>query len=161
MLVHFVYTEGFSVSQLPNAVVSNLAGSSLWTFALKECYQYLFEDLWAFTKAKHGDRCKNSLFNAFFHVDRLHDISHEDKSYGIQAPQKRSFFCNQEAVAIVQDIMDAEAASRKLIHEAYARGSSDNITCIVVRFKNSWEHVEVWMSLSWSCFYQVEDWIVL
>ncbi|RVW21150.1 putative protein phosphatase 2C 11 [Vitis vinifera] len=59
------------------------------------------------------------------------------KSYGIQAPQKRSFFCNQEAVAIVQDIMDAEAASRKLIHEAYARGSSDNITCVVVRFKNS------------------------
>ncbi|CBI19933.3 hypothetical protein VitviT2T_027942 [Vitis vinifera] len=44
---------------------------------------------------------------------------------------------NKEAVAIVQDIMDAEAASRKLIHEAYARGSSDNITCVVVRFKNS------------------------
>ncbi|OAY58377.1 probable protein phosphatase 2C 11 isoform X2 [Manihot esculenta] len=43
----------------------------------------------------------------------------------------------QDAVALVQDITDAEAASRKLIQEAYARGSSDNITCIVVRFDNS------------------------
>lgn len=35
---------------------------------------------------------------------------------------------------MVQDITDAEAASRKLIEEAYAKGSSDNITCMVVRF---------------------------
>ncbi|KAE8683444.1 putative protein phosphatase 2C 11 [Hibiscus syriacus] len=41
---------------------------------------------------------------------------------------------NQDAVASVQDVTDAEAAARKLIKEAYARGSSDNITCIVVRF---------------------------
>ncbi|KAL3504325.1 hypothetical protein ACH5RR_034166 [Cinchona calisaya] len=44
---------------------------------------------------------------------------------------------NKDAVAIIQDIIDAEAASRKLIEEAYARGSSDNITCVVVRFENS------------------------
>ncbi|XP_015575386.1 probable protein phosphatase 2C 11 [Ricinus communis] len=44
---------------------------------------------------------------------------------------------NQDAVALVRDIADAEAASRKLIQEAYARGSSDNITCVVVRFDNS------------------------
>ncbi|KAF6167183.1 hypothetical protein GIB67_029821 [Kingdonia uniflora] len=44
---------------------------------------------------------------------------------------------NKEAVAIVQSIEDAEAASRKLVHEAYARGSSDNITCVVVRFERS------------------------
>ncbi|KAI5650448.1 hypothetical protein M9H77_36453 [Catharanthus roseus] len=43
---------------------------------------------------------------------------------------------NKDAVALVQDIMDAEAASRKLIEEAYLRGSSDNITCVVVRFEN-------------------------
>lgn len=43
----------------------------------------------------------------------------------------------QEAVTIVQDIKDAEAASRKLIEEAYSRGSSDNITCVVVRFENT------------------------
>lgn len=44
----------------------------------------------------------------------------------------------QEAVTIVQDIKDAEAASRKLIEEAYSRGSSDNITCVVVRFESTW-----------------------
>jgi len=44
---------------------------------------------------------------------------------------------NQDAVSIVQNIKDAEAASRKLIQEAYARGSSDNITCVVVRFENT------------------------
>ncbi|WOG81992.1 hypothetical protein DCAR_0101151 [Daucus carota subsp. sativus] len=43
-------------------------------------------------------------------------------------------FSNKDAVAMVQDISDAEAASRKLIEEAYAKGSSDNITCMVVRF---------------------------
>ncbi|XP_051150044.1 probable protein phosphatase 2C 11 [Andrographis paniculata] len=43
---------------------------------------------------------------------------------------------NKDAVNIVQDITDAEAAARKLIEEAYARGSSDNITCIVARFEN-------------------------
>ncbi|XP_058189422.1 probable protein phosphatase 2C 11 [Rhododendron vialii] len=46
---------------------------------------------------------------------------------------------NKDAVTIVQDIKDAEAASRKLIQEAYARGSSDNITCVVVRFENTRE----------------------
>ncbi|CAN4121158.1 unnamed protein product [Withania somnifera] len=44
---------------------------------------------------------------------------------------------NKEAVTIVQDIKDAEAASRKLIEEAYSRGSSDNITCVVVRFESA------------------------
>ncbi|ONH89745.1 hypothetical protein PRUPE_8G013300 [Prunus persica] len=41
---------------------------------------------------------------------------------------------NKDAVALVQDIADAEEASRKLIQEAFARGSSDNITCVVVQF---------------------------
>ncbi|WVY92701.1 hypothetical protein V8G54_031789 [Vigna mungo] len=41
---------------------------------------------------------------------------------------------NNEAVSLVQNITDAEVASRELIKEAYARGSSDNITSVVVRF---------------------------
>lgn len=45
----------------------------------------------------------------------------------------------QEAVSLVQNIKDAEAASRKLTEEAFARGSSDNITCLVVRFETE-EH---------------------
>ncbi|OMO57172.1 phosphatase 2C (PP2C)-like protein [Corchorus olitorius] len=44
---------------------------------------------------------------------------------------------NKDAVALVQDVTDAEAAARKLIKEAYSRGSSDNITCVVVRFDSS------------------------
>lgn len=36
---------------------------------------------------------------------------------------------------MVKEITDAEAAARKLIEEAYAKGSSDNITCVVVRFE--------------------------
>ncbi|KAL3339783.1 hypothetical protein AABB24_028412 [Solanum stoloniferum] len=43
---------------------------------------------------------------------------------------------NEETVTLVQDIKDAEAASRRLIEEAYSRGSSDNITCVVVRFES-------------------------
>ncbi|KAK6115623.1 hypothetical protein DH2020_007892 [Rehmannia glutinosa] len=43
---------------------------------------------------------------------------------------------NKDAVTIVKDIADAEAASRKLIEEAYGRGSSDNITCVVVRLED-------------------------
>ncbi|KAL1561187.1 protein-serine/threonine phosphatase [Salvia divinorum] len=42
---------------------------------------------------------------------------------------------NKDAVNIVQGIPDAEAASRKLVEEAYGKGSSDNITCLVVRFE--------------------------
>ncbi|KAK6938333.1 PPM-type phosphatase-like domain [Dillenia turbinata] len=41
---------------------------------------------------------------------------------------------NKDAVEIIKDIKDAETAARTLTKEAYARGSSDNITCIVVRF---------------------------
>ena len=42
----------------------------------------------------------------------------------------------QEAVGIARAIDDSEAAAKKLSEEAYGRGSMDNITCIVVRFKH-------------------------
>jgi protein phosphatase 1L len=41
----------------------------------------------------------------------------------------------QEAVALVQPVHDAERAARRLDEEAYSRGSSDNISCVVLRFK--------------------------
>lgn len=44
---------------------------------------------------------------------------------------------NKEAVAIVHGISDCEAATRKLVEEAFSRGSNDNITCVVVRFEKS------------------------
>jgi len=40
----------------------------------------------------------------------------------------------QEAVSMIKPIQDAEEAAKRLMQEAYQRGSSDNITCIVVRF---------------------------
>jgi protein phosphatase 1L len=41
----------------------------------------------------------------------------------------------QEAVHLVKDIQNAEAAAKRLTEEAFQRGSNDNISCIVVRFK--------------------------
>lgn len=44
---------------------------------------------------------------------------------------------NQEAATIVRDIQDAEKAARKLTEEALCRGSNDNISCVVVKFRPS------------------------
>lgn len=43
-------------------------------------------------------------------------------------------FAMQEAVAMTRSIQDPEEAAKKLLQEAYKRESSDNITCVVVRF---------------------------
>lgn len=40
----------------------------------------------------------------------------------------------QHAVAFVKGEVGPEAAARKLTEIAFARGSTDNITCIVVEF---------------------------
>lgn len=40
----------------------------------------------------------------------------------------------QDAVSLVRMEDEPEAAARKLTETAFTRGSSDNITCIVVRF---------------------------
>ncbi|AES73518.1 putative protein-serine/threonine phosphatase [Medicago truncatula] len=41
---------------------------------------------------------------------------------------------NEEAVGMIKPIEDAEEAAKRLMQEAYQRGSADNITCVVVRF---------------------------
>ncbi|XP_019708050.1 probable protein phosphatase 2C 59 isoform X2 [Elaeis guineensis] len=41
---------------------------------------------------------------------------------------------NEEAVEMIKPIEDPEQAARRLMQEAYQRGSADNITCVVVRF---------------------------
>ncbi|XP_059663874.1 probable protein phosphatase 2C 59 [Cornus florida] len=41
---------------------------------------------------------------------------------------------NEDAVAVVKPIEDTEEAARRLMQEAYQRGSADNITIVVVRF---------------------------
>ena len=40
----------------------------------------------------------------------------------------------QEAVGMIKVIEDPEEGARRLMTEAYQRGSADNITCVVVRF---------------------------
>ncbi|KAL6629831.1 hypothetical protein ACP70R_029596 [Stipagrostis hirtigluma subsp. patula] len=41
---------------------------------------------------------------------------------------------NEEAVAMVKPIQNPEEAAKRLLQEAYQRGSSDNITVVIVRF---------------------------
>eukprot|EP00268_Persea_americana_P058947 TRINITY_DN7176_c0_g1_i1.p1 TRINITY_DN7176_c0_g1~~TRINITY_DN7176_c0_g1_i1.p1 ORF type:complete len:325 (-),score=89.50 TRINITY_DN7176_c0_g1_i1:492-1466(-) len=41
---------------------------------------------------------------------------------------------NEEAVSMIKSIEDPEEAAKRLMQEAYQRGSADNITCVVVRF---------------------------
>ncbi|CAN6451033.1 unnamed protein product [Victoria cruziana] len=41
---------------------------------------------------------------------------------------------NEEAVSMVKSVDDPEGAAKRLMQEAYQRGSADNITCVVVRF---------------------------
>ncbi|XP_010247126.1 PREDICTED: probable protein phosphatase 2C 59 isoform X1 [Nelumbo nucifera] len=41
---------------------------------------------------------------------------------------------NEEAVSMIKSIEDSEQAAKRLMQEAYQRGSADNITCVVVRF---------------------------
>ncbi|KAJ8430218.1 hypothetical protein Cgig2_006726 [Carnegiea gigantea] len=47
---------------------------------------------------------------------------------------------NEEAVAMVKPIQDSEEAAKRLMQEAYQRGSADNITCVVVRFLGNHNH---------------------
>lgn len=42
----------------------------------------------------------------------------------------------QDAVTLAQSEEEPEAAARKLTDTAFARGSADNITCIVVKFRH-------------------------
>lgn len=41
----------------------------------------------------------------------------------------------QDAVALIKDVAEADKAAERLVHEAYQRGSNDNISCVVLKFK--------------------------
>jgi protein phosphatase 1L len=41
----------------------------------------------------------------------------------------------QDAVALIKDVAEADKAAEQLVHEAYLRGSNDNISCVVLKFK--------------------------
>lgn len=42
---------------------------------------------------------------------------------------------NEDAVSLIRGMSDAEAAAKKLSEEAFTRGSADNISCLIIRFK--------------------------
>ncbi|PIM97451.1 Phosphoprotein phosphatase [Handroanthus impetiginosus] len=46
---------------------------------------------------------------------------------------------NEEAVSMTKPIKEPEAAAKRLMQEAYQRGSGDNITIVVVRFLGNQE----------------------
>lgn len=43
--------------------------------------------------------------------------------------------CTQEAVTLVQGIPDAQRAVRRLVEEAYSRGSMDNISAVIIKLR--------------------------
>lgn len=43
--------------------------------------------------------------------------------------------CCQDAVALVKDIKEADKAAHRLVEEAFQRGSNDNISCVVLKFR--------------------------
>jgi protein phosphatase 1L len=43
---------------------------------------------------------------------------------------------NQEAVSMIESLVDPEEAAMLLTGEAYRRGSADNITCVIIRFSH-------------------------
>lgn len=46
---------------------------------------------------------------------------------------------------MVRPMADAEASARKLTAEAFAKGSNDNITCIVIRFESSYVYETLYL----------------
>jgi protein phosphatase 1L len=43
---------------------------------------------------------------------------------------------NQEAVSMIESLVDPEEAAMVLTDEAYRRGSADNITCVIIHFSH-------------------------
>ncbi|GAX74792.1 hypothetical protein CEUSTIGMA_g2239.t1 [Chlamydomonas eustigma] len=63
-------------------------------------------------------------------------LRHEDEFLILASDGLWDVFTNEDAVALARSIEDPEQAAKKLTEEAYSRGSMDNITCIVIKFKH-------------------------
>lgn len=63
------------------------------------------------------------------------DLTTEDETAILASDGLWDVVSNQDAITLIKDIKDAEAAAKKLTEEAFSRGSNDNISCIVLRFK--------------------------
>ncbi|KAA6422946.1 MAG: phosphatase 2C [Trebouxia sp. A1-2] len=61
-------------------------------------------------------------------------LSSQDDALILASDGLWDVLANQDAAQLIKDIKDPQRAAKKLTDEAYARGSNDNISCIVVRF---------------------------
>ncbi|KAJ4907550.1 putative protein phosphatase 2C 76 [Raphanus sativus] len=64
------------------------------------------------------------------------EIDHEDEFLVLASDGLWDVVPNEDAVSLAQSEEEPEAAARKLTDTAFARGSADNITCIVVKFRH-------------------------
>lgn len=62
-------------------------------------------------------------------------LTHKDDCVILATDGVWDVVTNQEAVTLASSIPDAQRAARCLVEEAYARGSLDNISCVVVKFR--------------------------
>lgn len=67
---------------------------------------------------------------------REEHLTHEDEFLIMASDGLWDVVTNQDAVSLIHDIMDPEKAAKRLTDEAYSRGSADNISCVVIRFKH-------------------------
>ncbi|KAK9829329.1 hypothetical protein WJX72_005218 [[Myrmecia] bisecta] len=66
---------------------------------------------------------------------REETMTAEDEAMILASDGLWDVISNQDAVTLIKDIKDPEKAAKALTDEAYCRGSNDNISCVVVRFK--------------------------
>ncbi|KAJ0261720.1 protein phosphatase 2C 76 [Hirschfeldia incana] len=64
------------------------------------------------------------------------EIDHEDEFLVLASDGLWDVVPNEDAVSLAQSEEEPEAAARKLTDTAFTRGSADNITCIVVKFRH-------------------------
>ncbi|CAL9243333.1 unnamed protein product [Arabidopsis halleri] len=64
------------------------------------------------------------------------EIDHEAELLVLASDGLWDVVPNEDAVTLAQSEEEPEAAARKLTDTAFARGSADNITCIVVKFRH-------------------------
>nr|AAM91486.1 AT5g53140/MFH8_8 [Arabidopsis thaliana] len=64
------------------------------------------------------------------------EIDHEAELLVLASDGLWDVVPNEDAVALAQSEEEPEAAARKLTDTAFSRGSADNITCIVVKFRH-------------------------
>jgi len=70
------------------------------------------------------------------HEIQEYDIEEGDDFLVLATAGLWNVLSNQEAVSMVESLVDPEEAAMVLTEEGYRRGSADNITCVIIRFSH-------------------------